>query len=163
MIISYFHKNITAWSSTHGNREGGGEVTGLPRERGGVTPTHTGDPPPRGKRASNSGGPRPFKVKLRSLTQWWPQNKSTAHARVRWKRSLLRRLRSPILRHRSSCLHLTGLDYACAETVIGEILLRMLESPSQSTVSGHRSSRLHDWTGRWKHWKDTLDIIGILL
>ena len=24
MIISYFHKNITAWSSTHGNREGGG-------------------------------------------------------------------------------------------------------------------------------------------
>ena len=46
MIISYFHKNITAWSSTHGNREGGGEVTGLPRERGGVTPAHTGDPPP---------------------------------------------------------------------------------------------------------------------
>ena len=76
---------------------------------------------------------------------------------------LLRTLGSPILGHRSSRLHLTGLDYACAETDIREILLRMLESPSQSTESEHRSSRLHDWTGRWKHWKDTLDTIGTLL
>ena len=75
---------------------------------------------------------------------------------------LLRTLGSPI-KDRSSRLHSTGLDYACAETDIGEILLRMLESPSQSTESGHRSSRLHDWTGRWKRWKDTLDIIGTLL
>ena len=49
---------------THGNREGGGEVTGLPGERGGVTPAHTGDPPPRGIIASNTGGPQPTKVKF---------------------------------------------------------------------------------------------------
>ena len=72
---------------------------------------------------------------------------------------LLRTLGSPI-KDRSSRLHLTGLDYACAETDIGEILLRMIEG---HTESGHRSSRLHDWTGRWKHWKDTLDTIGTLL
>ena len=64
------------------------------------------------------------------------------------------------LGHRSSRLQLTGLDYACAETDIGEILLRMIEG---HTESGHRSSRLHDWTGRWKRWRDRLDIIGTLL
>ena len=42
-------------------------------------------------------------------------------------------------------------------------VLRMLKSPSRSTESGHRSSRLHDWTGRWKRWRDRLDIIGTLL
>ena len=73
---------------------------------------------------------------------------------------LLRTLRSPFLGQRSSRLHLTDLDYACAETDIGEILLRMIEG---HTESGHRSSRLHDWTGRWKRWRDRLDIIGTLL
>ena len=107
-----------------------------------MTTAHTGDPPPRGICASDSGGPRPTKVKLRSSTQCWPQKQEYCACSSLWKRRLLRRLGSPILRHRSSRLHLTGLDYACAETDIGEILLRMLGSPSQSTESEHRSGRL---------------------
>ena len=98
---------------THGNREGGGEVS-LPRERGGVTPAHTGDPPPRGVCASDSGGPRPTKVRVRS------------DAVVASKTRVLRMLgsleekttaqtRVADLRHRLNRLHLIGLYYACAE------------------------------------------------
>ena len=99
---------------THGNREGGGEVS-LPRERGGVTPAHTGDPPPRGVCASDSGGPRPTKVKVRS------------DAVVASKTSVLRMLgslqekdtaqtRVADLRHRLNRLHWIDLYYACARS-----------------------------------------------
>ena len=44
---------------------GGGEVS-LPTEKGWVAPAHTGDPPPREVCASDNGGPRPTKVKVRS-------------------------------------------------------------------------------------------------
>ena len=49
---------------TLGNRRRGG---GQPAYRKGwVAPAHTGDPPPREVCASDNGGPRPTKVKVRS-------------------------------------------------------------------------------------------------
>ena len=112
MIISYSHKNITAWSSTHGNREGGGEVTGLPRERGGVTPAHTGNPPPllcAPPTEAAHGHPRsidavvaPKTSVLRMLGSL--QEKETAQTRV------------ADLRHRLNRLHWIDLYYACARS-----------------------------------------------
>ena len=93
---------------------GGGEVS-LPTEKGWVAPAHTGDPPPRGVCASDSGGPRPTKVRVRS------------DAVVASKTSVLRMLgsleekntaqtRVADLRHRLNRLHWIDLYYACARS-----------------------------------------------
>ena len=97
---------------TLGNRRRGG---GQPAYRKGwVAPTHTGDPPPREVCASDNGGPRPTKVKVRS------------NAVLASKTSVLRMLgsleekdtaqtRGADLRHRLNCLHWIDLYYACAK------------------------------------------------
>ena len=93
-------------------RRGGGQPA---YKKGWVAPAHTGDPPPREVCASDNGGPRPTKVKVRS------------DAVVASKTRVLRMLESSEekttaqtrvadLRHRLNRLHWIDLYYACARS-----------------------------------------------
>ena len=76
---------------TLGNRRRGG---GQPAYRKGwVAPAHTGDPPPREVCASDNGGPRPTKVKVRSDAVVAPKQVYCACSDL-YKRRKLRRLGS---------------------------------------------------------------------